>query len=295
MRSREFRQLADAAAARYRSAGRFAHGFARGKLLGDPAFEYLLSQGLLARVTAGPGSAEPRQPTPERVSPQVSPQPAAPQPTAADPVRILDLGCGQALLAALLPAAAQAHARGAWPASWVAPPQAAFHGIELMPADVERARAALGAAARIELGDITATPLGQADIVVILDVLHYVDHAAQQRVLQRVAQALSPHGGRLLLRVGDAAGGWRFRASQWVDALVTFVRGHRLGRLYCRPLADWCGMLQEHGFRVRTQRLSEGTPFANVLLIGELPANTLPAAERPSPTQFGAPPTNPQA
>ena len=38
-------------------------------------------------------------------------------------------------------------------------------------------------------------------------------------------------------------------------------------RLYCRPLDDWCALLRAHGFAVRTQAMSAGTPFANVLLI----------------------------
>ncbi|MGD9942716.1 MAG: trans-aconitate 2-methyltransferase [Burkholderiaceae bacterium] len=274
MRSTAFRQLAGAAADPYRSAGRFAHGFARGKLLGDPAFEHLLAQGLLS-------------------APETQMQPGTAP--AARPVRILDLGCGQCLLAALLPAAAAAHRRGDWPAGWPAPPQAQIHGIELMPADVARARAALGDTARIEAGDITTAPYSTADVVVILDVLHYIDYAAQERVLQRVAQALAPHGGRLLLRVGDAAGGWRFRASQAVDALVTFVRGHRLGRLYCRSLADWRAALQRHGFQVRTQALSAGTPFANVLLIAERPAGAAAAEATPESARRNGPsPERPQ-
>ena len=45
--------------------------------------------------------------------------------------------------------------------------------------------------------------LPACDLVVILDVLHYVDPAAQAGVLRRVLDALAP-GGRLLLRIGDA-------------------------------------------------------------------------------------------
>ncbi|MFT4100816.1 MAG: methyltransferase domain-containing protein [Burkholderiaceae bacterium] len=234
-----FKALVEEAVAPYRSAGRFALGFARGKLGGDPAFEWMLRQGLLS-----------------------------------DRRRVLDLGCGQGLLAALLLTADHFADVRRWPADWPAPPESpAVHGIELMPADVARANHALGRRARIVVGDIVDAPYSPSDAVVILDVLHYLDDAAQQTVLDRVRDCLveGGPGGRLLLRVGDAAGGWRFRASQLVDHVVTTVRGHRLGRLYCRTVPEWTRMLQQRGFRVDPQDMSTGTPFANVLLTADLP------------------------
>jgi hypothetical protein len=106
---------------------------------------------------------------------------------------------------------------------------------------------------------------------VILDVLHYVDLAAQEGVLQRVRQALAP-GGRLLLRVGDAANTRGFRISQWVDHTVTRIRGHRVSPTWGRTLADWTALLQRLGFSVHSIPMSQGTPFANVLLVADLEA-----------------------
>ena len=65
-----FASLGEAASAPYRPVGRFAWQFARGKLLGDPVFRYLL-QGRLIPEGA----------------------------------RVLDLGCGQGLLTGLIAAA----------------------------------------------------------------------------------------------------------------------------------------------------------------------------------------------
>jgi len=227
--------LVDAAAAPYRPAGRFAWHFARGKLAGDPAFAGLLQHGLF------PAQA-----------------------------RVLDLGCGQGLLAAWLLAAQRAHAAGNWPPSWPAPPQTtALHGVELMVRDVSRARAALGDAARVEQGDIRSAHYGVADAVVLLDVLHYIDLPAQDAVLRRVRNALAP-GGVLLLRVGDAAAGLPFRISNWVDFIVTRARGHHTAQLYCRTLADWTQALQAQGFTVKSMPMSQGTPFANVLLVASV-------------------------
>lgn len=230
-----WRRLLDAACSPYRAAGRFAWHFARGKLDMDPVFRHLLEQGLI------PAHG-----------------------------RVLDIGCGQGLLASLLLAAGRASvAAGDWPPAWPAPPQAVrFTGIELMARDVERARAALGEAAQFVCGDMRTQLFPACDAVVILDVLHYVSHAEQDAVLQRVHQALAP-GGRLLLRVGDASQPRGFAVSQWVDRIVTRVRGHRVPPTFGRPLPEWIAQLRRLGFAVEARPMSQGTPFANVLLVAQ--------------------------
>jgi cyclopropane fatty-acyl-phospholipid synthase-like methyltransferase len=225
--------LVDRASAPYREAGRFAYHFARGKLHADPVFPALLELGLLR-----------------------------------DRKHILDLGCGQGLLTAWLQAAAANHEDGSWPQGWPAPPASRVRGIELMARDVRRARVALGPHCEISQGDIRTAALGTADAVVILDVLHYMTEDEQLSVLKRVRATL-PAAGLLLLRVGDADGGLRFRYSQWVDKIVMLFRGHSLVRTYCRSLAQWRGLLQDCGFEVQAKPMSRGTRFANVLLIGK--------------------------
>jgi trans-aconitate methyltransferase len=224
--------LLDTASKPYRSAGRFAFHFARGKLRGDPVFSGILQRGLLQSRS-----------------------------------RILDLGCGQGLLTAWLRAACSIHDAGLWPKEWPAPPRPqSIAGIELKHADVQRARRALGGDCGVVQGDIRQHSYGNADAVVILDVLHYMNDAAQREVLRRVRDIL-PVGGLLLLRIGDAEGGIRFRCSQWVDQTIMLLRGHAWVRTFCRSLAAWQRLLAENGFESHTIPMSEGTPFANVLLV----------------------------
>jgi cyclopropane fatty-acyl-phospholipid synthase-like methyltransferase len=182
--------------------------------------------------------------------------------------RILDLGCGQGLLSAWLKAAQLSYQSGTWPKGWPpAPAPLSTRGIELMSRDVQRARNALGPHCEIFQGDIRNAELGSTDAVVILDVLHYMTRDEQRHLLERVRAAL-PARGLLLLRIGDASGGLRFRYSQWVDRVVMLCRGHTSVATNCRSAAQWRELLGECGFEVQATPMSEGTRFANVLLIG---------------------------
>lgn len=220
-----FRALARKAAARYPARDRYARHFAYGKLTRDPVFEHIVSKGLL------PAGA-----------------------------RILDLGCGQGLLAALLSAT---DSDGDWQ----------YCGIDMSARDIERARAAGGPRCEFLAGDIRSAAFGAADVAVLLDVLHYVDPAAQRDVLRRVRSALAPQGV-LLLRVADACAGLRFRVTEAIDLAVTRLRGHRIARLHSLPLAERRAQLEREGFRVEARPMSEGTPFANVLMVARYDSRT---------------------
>jgi SAM-dependent methyltransferase len=237
MKTPATRQLLSLAASRYRPVGHVASKWAQGKMSGDPLFIGVLRHQLIR-----------------------------------DRESVLDLGCGQGLLAALLIDAATQYAKGQWssgPEALPAPPRnVRLRGIELFAADVARANIALRAQADIRCGDICKEDFGSADVAVIIDVLHYVDFDAQRDVLQRVFAALNP-GGRLLLRVGDANAGWGFRWSNWVDKTVVLARSRSLCKLWCRPMVEWVGLLEELGFTVAQLPMSQGTAFANVLLVAE--------------------------
>ena len=234
-----WRELHEAATLPYKTAGNFAWRFARGKLGRDPVFRGLLERRLIDAWHA----------------------------------RVVDIGCGQGLFASLLASMSAMQAKGHWPASWPGTTAAAqYTGIELMPKDIARAEAAIGhlrPAPRLICANMCNADLPPCDLVVILDVLHYVDIPAQNDVLRRVRDALG-RDGRLLLRVGDASDRRAFAISQWVDRMVTRVRGHTVSPTWGRPLSAWVATLEGLGFKVQSVPMSQGTPFANVLLVADV-------------------------
>jgi SAM-dependent methyltransferase len=226
------RRLVADAAGRFRAAGRFAHYFARGKLGADPIFPALLEPGLI--------------------------------PVGA---RLLDLGCGQGLVAAWLEAANRIDAAGEWPAALPSPPRVAqYHGIERMPAEVRRARLALEPDMAITEGDLLTLPWPAADLILLLDVLHYLPPERQFAVLQRVRQHL-PADGRLLLRVGDAGASLRHGWSQMLDRAVSRLRGYGDGKLHGRGLEEWAALLSRCDFAFERMPMGGGTGLPNWLFV----------------------------
>jgi len=137
-------------------------------------------------------------------------------------------------------------------------------------------RLAFGDRATIITGDLHNVSLPEADVVVILDVLHYLNREAQGRILARIARALRGNG-LLLLRVGDANAGLPFLVTRLADKMSTLLRGQGTPALHNRPALEWKALLESAGFQVDSDPMSGGTPFANVLLTARL----LPSASRP--------------
>ncbi|HTQ78682.1 MAG TPA: DUF2062 domain-containing protein [Thermoanaerobaculia bacterium] len=225
--------LTDETSRRYIQAGVFSWEFVRGKLRHDPLYFALLARGGLPK--AG---------------------------------RLLDLGCGRGILLTLIATARDQAKRGVFGDAWEAPSASLqLHGIESRSKIAHAAELALGEEATIEVGDLREAALPPAEAVYLLDVLHYLSAAEQEALLDRVA-AVVPAGGRLVLREADAAGGAAFFRTRAAERLCAWARGHFRQRFHFRSDAEWRRLLAERGFAVRAVPMSQGTPYANVLVEG---------------------------
>jgi cyclopropane fatty-acyl-phospholipid synthase-like methyltransferase len=169
---------------------------------------------------------------------------------------VLDLGCGRGILLAVL--AERARLNGT---------SVALRGLESRASHAALARQALGAGAAIDVTDLRTAEIPAAEAVCAIDVLHYLPREAQRSLLQRIAGALAP-GGLLLVREIDRDAGLRGRLAMAAEHAMSALRTEA-GRAFAfRSAADWRGSLSTAGFEVEARLGGEGTPFANVLLVG---------------------------
>lgn len=177
---------------------------------------------------------------------------------------MLDIGCGQGLMLALL-AEAERLARGG-----LAPPGRRFPcfermvGIEMRAHRARLARAALGSDADIIEGDARSEWGGAYRTILFFDVLHMMPKADQDAVLSAAVRALEP-GGVILVREADASAGWRFRAVQIGNRLTALTSKAWRQELVFRTVDEWRECFVRLGLDVEEAPAGTGTPFANYL------------------------------
>lgn len=223
-------QLVGAAAERYLPLGIGAWELARGKMQMDPVYTRILADGVLP-----------------------------------DTGTIVDIGCGQGLMLALLATARRRHAEGLWPGFPPPPQSAELVGIEPRARVATRARTALEADARIESAGALDAPLPCSRAVLLIDVLHMLRRADQDRVLAAVHDALEA-GGVLIIREADAAGGARFllvRIGNWLRGVA---EGQLARRLDFDSAAGWDARLRALGFATTFATAGGAAPLANFLI-----------------------------
>jgi SAM-dependent methyltransferase len=227
-----FVALVRRAADRYVSTSITAWEFARGKLRGDPLYRTVLTE---CRLPSGG--------------------------------ILVDVGCGQGLMLALLAECQAAWRAGTWSSSW--PPPPVFDrlvGIETRRRVAAIARQALDEAAAIVEGDARTHVPDGSRVVLFFDVLHMMPAADQEQLLASTANVLEP-GGMILIREPDAGSGWRFLAVRAGNTAKAVLTGNWRQTLHFRTVEEWTVCFARLGFRVDVRGTSVGTPFANVLFV----------------------------
>ena len=161
----------------------------------------------------------------------------------------VDLGCGHGATLALLA---------------FRDPRRTLVGCDLDAGRVEAASQALaGLDARVSTGDVRTFPLPAAGLILIIDVLQYLDPADQASLLLRCAHALEP-GGRLVFRLPDASGGPRTWATRLLDLLLLGIGGGNARPAY-QPPDTYVGLLAEAGMSVDVRRYRNRLPLAHAV------------------------------
>jgi uncharacterized protein (DUF2062 family)/SAM-dependent methyltransferase len=223
-------QLVSAAAERYLPLGIGAWELARGKMQMDPVYTRILADGVLP-----------------------------------DAGTVVDIGCGQGLMLALIATARARHREGLWPA-WPPPPRSVeLVGLEPRARVATRARTALEHDARIETAGALSAPLPPCRAVLLIDVLHMLHRDHQERLLDAIYGALEP-GGVLILREADASGGPRFQLVRIGNWLRGVAEGQLARRLDFDSAAGWDARLRAIGFVTTRAEAGGAAPLANFLI-----------------------------
>jgi len=204
------------AAERYRPLGRWPHGWAKGKLLRDPAY-------------------------------------AAALPMLPEEGMLLDVGCGEGYLIA----AATAYR-----------PALRAVGLDHDPRRLRTAQRAHASEERVEFrhGNAAAAALPPADVIALLDVLHYLPHDAQDALLRSCLGALR-EGGVLIVRDAEPGRRWRSGVTKFAERIARVCGRHRGAGLYFRSLDDAAALCAAGGLQTELASCAAGTPFSNRLLV----------------------------
>jgi len=168
---------------------------------------------------------------------------------------VIDIGCGYGIALAL--AAFQQPGR-------------ALIGCDLDEERVKIARQALGPlGVSVSVNDARTFHLEEAGLILIIDVLQYLDPGEQKDLLRRCCAALMP-GGRLVFRVHDRKRGMPSRLSSGLDRILFLASGVRR-RPSMLHAEEYERVLEEAGMRVSIRRFINRLPLAHLLFLCEKP------------------------
>lgn len=164
---------------------------------------------------------------------------------------ILDLGCGEGLLANYLALSC---------------PNRKIIGIEIAPERLARAKKGVKNT-NFKVGDIVNVPYPPADTVVLFHVLHHLEsRIAQEKVLKKAKDSLGKNGKLIIVEV-HVKPTIKYLAASFADHfLVPWVFEKRFfTRAYFRKEKEWLNLLRKMGFKVKVTEETAGRPFPNII------------------------------
>jgi uncharacterized protein (DUF2062 family)/SAM-dependent methyltransferase len=165
---------------------------------------------------------------------------------------VVDLGCGYGM--ALCFAASDDNRRR-------------LVGCDIDARRIAVARQALGNLnADLSAADARIFEIPAAELILILDVLHYFPAAEQAMLLKRCCSALTPNG-ILIFRVPDRGFGLRSKISMVLERLVFASEGNGFRRPHMLPVVEYRTALQDADLQLEERRFQNHLPLSHVLFI----------------------------
>jgi uncharacterized protein (DUF2062 family) len=152
------------------------------------------------------------------------------------------------------------------------------HGIEWDAGKVAAGRHAAAGIEGLTLvdGDARTAALPTAEVVTLVDMLHYYDADTQRALLRRCREALAP-GGRLIIREGDGERRGGAAWTRWVEAAMVRWGWNRGPMVRFRPARELRADLESLGLVVRVDEVAGRAHPGNVLFVAEVPGPNRPA------------------
>ena len=164
---------------------------------------------------------------------------------------VIDLGCGEGLLANYLALASQ---------------KRKIVGFEIAPERLERAKKGIKNTT-FKVGDIINLTYPKGDAYLLFHVLHHLpSKSAQEKVLEKISQKLKP-GSKLIIVEVYVEPSIKYLAAWIADHfLVPWVFEKRFyTRAYFRKRENWLRLLKSIGYDVKVTMAVKGRPFPNII------------------------------
>ncbi len=163
---------------------------------------------------------------------------------------VVDLGCGHGIALALVA---------------FRDPDRPLRGCDLDAARVRAAGLALaGLDASVRVADIREYSVPEAGLILIIDVLQYLEPIDQRAVLERCAASLRP-GGSLIVREPDTAGGWRWWLTKALDVAALRTGGSSARPRY-QSAAAFTETLERAGLSVSIRQHRNTLPLTHIVI-----------------------------
>ncbi len=168
--------------------------------------------------------------------------------------KIVDLGCGNGLFPNILGIGSfRRHIIGA----------------DLDEKKIIAAEKTKGHLANIEyiVGNLITMDFPIGDVFSLIDVLYLIPFEAQEIILKKCTEALTPKG-TLIIKEMDSHPRWKFFWNFWQETMAVKVIGFTLGeRFYFRSRDNFQNLLTNLGFSVRTVRLDKGYWYPHIAYV----------------------------